>query len=94
MNTKNKKFISWLFSRLQHKYNEDISVIQELGNFIANNIIMSKKINISTIDNVCKKFYPDFDIERTAGLDIGFNDSERNSIRNMILESIKELSKE
>lgn len=94
MNTKNKQFIQWLFSRLQNKYKEDLSVIQGLGDFISSNMIIPKQIQVSTIDNICKKFYPDFDIERTDGLDIGFNDAERNHMRGMIVESIKELSKQ
>lgn len=93
MNTRNKEFIRWLFSRLQNKHKEDISVIQGLGSFIANNIIMSKKIDNTTIDKVCKKFYPDFDIERESDINIGFTDKERCHMRNMILETITELSK-
>lgn len=94
MNTKNKQFIRWLFDRLQNKHHEDLSVIQELGEFIASNIIFPKKLEISKIDRVCKQFYPDFDIERTSGLDIGFSEAERNHMRMMVVESIKELSKQ
>lgn len=93
MNIKNKQFISWLFNRLQNKHKEDLSVIQSLGNFVSNNIIIDKHIDISVIDKVCKKFFPDFDIDRVQDINIGFIDKERDHMRNMIIESIKELSK-
>ena len=94
MNIENKNFITWLFHRLSNKHKEEISVIQNLSNFVSTNFIFSKNIDLSTTDAICKKFYPDFDIDRVPEINIGYTDKERNHMRTMIIEIIKTLDKQ
>ena len=94
MKTEDREFLSWFFKRLIYKYDENRTIIQKLGDFVSKNIVIPKQIDIKIIDKVCKRFYPDFDIEKVPELNyIGWNEKERNNTRSLIIETIKELAK-
>lgn len=93
MKIKDKEFLIWFFKRLVYKHDENNDIVQKLNNFLSQNIMIPKQIDIKIIDKVCKKFYPDFDIEKAPDLSyIGWSEKERDNTRLLIIETIKELS--
>lgn len=87
------KFLYWLILRLKNKYKEDNTVVLQLQDILDNYTIISKKISPSYIDNICKKHFIDFDMEKCSDLSFGFSEEERSKLRNFALDIINGLVK-
>jgi len=93
MNALQKDFIDWLGNRLNYKYNEDKEVLQTLQNLKDNFIFVPKKINTKFVNEICKKHYIDFDMEKSPDLNMGFDEGDRMRIRNFVLDIISSISR-
>jgi hypothetical protein len=87
-----KKLINWVINRLEYKYKENIEIISSLKSLEENFIFIPKKIPIKFVDNICKKHYPDFDMEKTSDLNFGFNEKERMILRNFVINILSQSS--
>lgn len=85
-------FLNLLSSRLKHKYSEEDIIIYKLDEIKNNFILLPKKIDIQTLDKICKKFYFDFDMEKSEDMKMGYTEEERSRIRVMMINIIKEFS--
>lgn len=83
------EFLKWLSSRLQFKFKEDNTITNSLNNILVNYKLIPKKIPIELIDEICKKHYPDFDLEKVPDLNMGYTHTERMQIRNFVIDIIK-----
>lgn len=90
---KSNEFLNWLLNRLKFKYKEDNVILNQVSNLLDNYILFPKKIPINFIDQICKKHYPDFEIDKTPDLNIGYSDKERMQIRNFVVSIIEDVSK-
>ena len=88
-----KDFLSLLASRLKHKYKESEEILSKLNNIQSEYTIIPKKIDITTIDKICKKFYYDFDMDKCTDIKLGYTEEERNRIRIMMVNIVNEFSK-
>lgn len=86
-------FLGWLFNRLKFKYHEDETILYQIKDIYSNYILFPKKIPIDIIDKICKKHYPDFDIDKTPDLNIGYTNNERLQIKQFIVSVIEDVSK-
>lgn len=93
MNKDTKKFIIWLSNRLKNKYHENDEIVSIIENISTQYLLINKSIKKNVIDDLCKKYYPDFDIEKTTGLNIGYSKEEQNNIRSMFIDVVNTLSK-
>lgn len=90
-NTNN--FLTLLCSRLKYKYSEDNIILYKLEQIRDNYLLLPKKIEVDMLDKICKKFYFDFDMEKSEDMKLGYTEDERSRIRVMMLNIIKEFSK-
>jgi hypothetical protein len=88
MVSKNKEFLGWLSKRLTNKYQEDKSVIDNINSLSDNFFIIPKKIPLTFIDQLCKKHFPDFDMDKCAEFRGGFDEDERRKIRSIVIETL------
>lgn len=93
MNITQKNFIDWLGNRLEYKYNENKEILQALQVLKDNFIFVPKKINTKFVDEICKKHYVDFDMEKSPDLNMGFTEGDRMRIRNFVLDVISSISR-
>lgn len=91
LNTEDKKFLNWLCQRLifKHKYHNNDFVIEKLKG-----IINSQCINVSSedLDAIIGKYYVDFFLEKTDGMNIGYTNKERIDIRNKIKSIVEDVN--
>lgn len=92
-NIEPQRFLHWLTNRLKFKYKEDDSVLIQINNLLDNYQIFPKKISLEIIDKICKKYYPDFEMEKVPEMNIGYTTSERVQIRNFVIGIIQEVQK-
>lgn len=83
------EFLTWLSSRLRFRFKEDDVIVGDLDNILLNYKLIPKKISIDLIDNICKKHYPDFELEKVPDLNMGYTEQERMQIRNFVIDIIK-----
>lgn len=91
MKKTNKEFIAWLGNRLKNKYQEEPEILDSFYGLFNNHIFIKRHITTEFIDNICKEFYPDFDIDRCSDLNIGYTEMEREHMRKMIISTINKL---
>lgn len=78
-------FIEWLISRLiyKHGYANNDSIIYNLQNIKQQ--LKPKEIQIDIkdedLDLILAKYYPDFNLDITSEMKIGFSNEDRKSIR-------------
>jgi|LakMenE18May11ns_1017448.scaffolds.fasta_scaffold9241564_2 hypothetical protein len=84
----------WTINRLKYKHKEDQKILLELSRVLENYKLFPRKLPLEFIDSICKKHYPDFDLEKTPDMNIGYTDKERMQIRNLIVEIIKDISQQ
>ena len=87
----NMQFLSWLYLRLKNKYHEDNTVLHELENLIKEYRLIQKKIIPSFIDDICKKHFVDFDMDKSEDLHFGFSEQDRARYRNFVIDIIGQL---
>ena len=75
-----KEFLVWLSNRLERKYSEDPEVLDKIKYIISDKKIIDERLSISFINNVCNKYYPGFDFQKTEDLSIGYADQEKKEI--------------
>lgn len=83
------EFLGWLANRLQFKFKEDPTITNSLNNILSNYKLIPKRIPIELIDEICKKHYPDFDLEKVSDLNMGYTNKERMQIRDFVIDIIK-----
>lgn len=83
------EFLNWLSSRLRFRFKEDEAIVGDLDKILLNYKLIPKKIPIELIDNICKKHYPDFELEKVPDLNMGYTEQERMQIRNFVIDVIK-----
>lgn len=83
-------FLDWLYQRLKFKYREDESILEQINCISKEYKLLPKKIPVDLINKICKKHYPDFDIEKTPDLNIGYTNTERLQIQNLVLDIISD----
>ena len=88
MTTKNKDFLEWLVKRLANKYHEDDIIVKQLNSIRNDFFIVPKKISISLINSLCRKHFPDFDMDKCPEFSGGFDEDERRRIRNLIIDTL------
>lgn len=88
-----KNFLGLLCARLKHKYNESSEILSKLQNIHNDYTLIPNKLDITVIDQICKKFYYDFDMEKCTDIKLGYTDEERNRIRIMMINIVNEFSK-
>ena len=86
--SKNKEFLDWLSKRLENKYQEEIDIVKHIQYIRDNFLIVPKKISLSFIDTICKKHFPDFDMDKCKEFSGGFDEDERRKIRSIILDTL------
>lgn len=90
-----KQYLVWLKQRLKHKYKEDDIVLFKLEDIIRNKKIINSTVDLSMIDKVCNKFWPNFDGTNTSDI-IGiteYSEEEKNDIRKYVMGILTELNK-
>lgn len=81
------KFLSWLYHRLNNKYNEEEVVLARLADIIHNYQIINQSINSKYIDEMCKKHFVQFDLDDGYGFDNQF----KNQLRYLIIDMIADI---
>lgn len=87
------EFLNLLSARLKHKYKENVIIINKIDQIKDKFILLPKQINIDTLDKICKKFYFDFDMEKSTDINLGYTEDEKNKIRTMIIGILYEFIK-
>lgn len=77
-------FLEWLYSRLKHKYQENINLLSRFKSIIDSNLIMPKLLNPVLVDRCCRKHFFDFDMEKTHDFKVGYTESEREDLRKLV----------
>ena len=85
-----KEFLTLLSSRLEHKHKEHSGIISKLLHLRDNFTVLPKSIDLKTIDNICKKAYYDFEMDKSYDLKLGYTEDERNNIRTLILNILRQ----
>ena len=80
-----KEFLIWFFNRCKFKLGVEEHILNKLYALFKNNHIVPKKISSVQLDDMCKKYYADFDMEKSEDINWGYTDDERNKIRKFIL---------
>lgn len=81
----NTDFISWFFNRIIKKHKEPNIIVTRFKNILSDNKKEFYKIPSTLfIDNLCKKYYPDFEMEKSTEPAWGYTEEERNRIRQFI----------
>jgi uncharacterized linocin/CFP29 family protein len=93
MNQIDKKFIFWFINRLKNKHKENPEILNQFEAIVSNHLFVKKSVPKDMVDNICKKHYPDFDIERADDFALGYTEKDRDHMRNMIVDIINELAK-
>lgn len=86
-------FLNWLYLRLQNKYQEDQEVLHELKQIIDEYSLVKMNIKSTFIDDICKKHFVDFDMEKTPDLNFGFSEQDRCRYRNFVMDIITNISR-
>lgn len=81
------KFLSWLYHRLNNKYNEEDIVLARLADIIHNYQIINQSVSMKYIDEICKKHFVQFDLDD----EFGFNDKFKNQIRYLLIDVIADI---
>jgi len=87
MNNMTKKYnttFDWIVNRLKFKYKENELIIKDIQNFNNEYIHIPKNLNMHKVDELCKKYYPDFNMMKCEGMTMGYTNKERDQIRSMI----------
>lgn len=90
-----KQYLIWLKQRLKYKHHEDDIILSNLDNIINHKQIISSTVDLSMIDKVCNKFWPNFDGTNTSDI-IGiteYSEEEKNDIRKYVMGILSELNK-
>lgn len=80
------EFLLWLLNRLKFKHKEQENIVYHINDILNNYVLFPKKVPIQLIDSICKKHYPDFDMQKSPEMNMGYTDSERMQIRNLVLD--------
>ena len=89
-----KEFLNWLKSRLIHKYQEDKLILEKISDIIDRYYFVNKCIDINFIDNVCKKYFIDFDFEYDKSTGMGLTEDFKNKLRYFVINIIQEVGAE
>ena len=90
MKTDPKNSLLWIRNRLQNKFHDDQLVIDELDSIINNYLLVKKIIPIQDIEKICKKYYADWDFEKSE-LSFGMDDTDKVNVRTFIINLLKDL---
>lgn len=88
-------FVDWICNRLRFKYKEtiDTDTVNKFDKI--KSILGSKNINIrlsqDQLDNILCKYYADFYMDSCDNVNIGYTDTQRDSIRQSIMSISKEI---
>ena len=83
-------FLEWLKKRLLFRYNESEQIISNIDHILQNYILVPKKISPTKIDNICRKYYYDFDMDESE-INMGYSEESRNKIRQMVFGIASEI---
>lgn len=92
MKTDPKHSLLWIRNRLKNKFHDDQLVINELDNIINNYLLVKKVIPINNIEQICKKYYADWDLEKSE-LSFGMDESDKVNVRTFVINLLKDLVK-
>lgn len=87
------KFLEWLYLRLKNKYHEDHEILYQLKSILDSCNLVDKKIDTDFVDDICRKHFIDFDMEKTPDLQFGFSEQDRCRYRNFVLDIVGTLTK-
>lgn len=80
-------FLSWLYHRLNKKYNEEYLVLCRLADIIHNYSFIKQTIDINYIDKICSKHFIQFDL----GDGYGFDENFKNQLRSLVVDVISDI---
>lgn len=86
------KTIEWFYLRLKNKYKEGDVVLKSLESILNNSRMISKEISKEYIDNVCRKHFQDYDLDKCEEFTFGFTDQDRENYRKFAIDLIEGLS--
>ena len=86
-------FLNWLYLRLKNKHHEQNDILYKLSDIIKHYKLTPLNINTQFIDQMCKKHFPDFDMDKVEGLNFGFSEEERARYRNFVIDIISTITK-
>jgi hypothetical protein len=80
----NQTFIHWLTTKLKEDFHQSDVVIDRIYSIYNNKPKAKISLAGDRLDALCKKYYADFDLEKTEYMKIGYSDPERDEIRAFI----------
>jgi hypothetical protein len=80
-------FLSWLYHRLNKKYNEEYLILCRLADIIHNYSFIKQTIDINYINKICSKHFIQFDL----GDGYGFDENFKNQLRGLIVDLISDI---
>lgn len=85
--------IKWIYLRLKNKYREEEDVLQTLESLINEYQLIKKQISAEYIDNVCRKHFCDYDLDKCEEFSFGFTEQDRINYRQFATDLIEGLTK-
>lgn len=89
---KPKEFLDWIYNRLKFRYSEQEYVLSIMKYITDKYTLINKenKLSDEMIYKICRKYYIDFDIDKSPELNIGYTDKERAEIKKFIVSIIED----
>ena len=89
-------FLLWLKNRLENRYCEERSVINNLDTIIRTKKIVNKSIDVGLVESICEKLWPGFIPETSEffGSVDKYSEEENNDIRVLVKKILVEARKD
>lgn len=78
------RFLGWLYFRLKNLYKEEDLVLNRLADIVHNYTISNTSVSRSTIDLLCKKQFPQYELTG----DYGFTPEFKQQLRELVVSTI------
>lgn len=93
MTTKDKSFLLWLSNRLVHKHGYAINsdIVEKINDMVMRDTFSIKEHDL---DLIISKYYPDFLLDKTNNINIGYSNDERKSLRLIVRSLVKDIIEE
>lgn len=82
------EIIGWIAQRLRFKHKDELAA-NSIHHIFSSYTLFPKKISPKLIEKLCLRHYPDFNIDRTKDLNIGYTNEERVQIKHLIIDIIE-----
>jgi hypothetical protein len=87
------EFLVWLKNRLVHKYHEtDNDIIDKLDHIIDTKWSFNKSITVEQLENICRKRFIDFDMEKdeSDSINIGYTKKQKEDLKQNVFDIIED----